>query len=123
MITATHLVKQALEKVVDVTVCTKVPRARPKVFVRIEQSAPVAYSPSHDRTVVIVQVYGSIANQKKVLDIIGACRDYLRFSVTKDIPEVVGWQEISGPVEFPDPDLDDTTVRWQFVGTLYQTLV
>lgn len=122
MITAAELVVRALSSIVDVPVSAKVPPNRPEVFVRVDQAAPIALSPSHDRTTVIIQVYGTHRHQEQVLDIIGTCRNYLRFSIETDVPEIVGWEETSGPVEFLDPDIAETSTRWQLAGNIFQTL-
>lgn len=119
MVTAVELVLQALRSVSWAPVSTKVPAARPDLFVRVEQAAPVAYSPSHDRAMIIVQVYG--VDLEAVIHTIGVCRDTLRFDI-QSTPGLLGWEEISGPVDFPDPDLADSWFRWQLVGTVFQAL-
>lgn len=119
MVTAVELVIHALASVVNCDIGTKVPNPRPDLFVRVEQAAPVAYSPSHDKAMIIVQVYG--VNLEDVLDTIGQCRNFLRFDI-QSAAGLVGWDEASGPVEFPDPDLDGQVHRWQMAGTAFHTL-
>ena len=123
MVTALELVIGALAEKLSVPVASKIPVSGVSdVFVRVEESAPQAFSPSHDAVVIIVQVFGRTGQLEKVLDIVGACRDFLRFELSTVAPNLVGWEEISGPVEFPDPDLADTHTRWQLSGQVFHTL-
>lgn len=122
MVTAVELVIRSLAGVVAVPVVSKVPAKRPPVFVRVEQAAPASFSPSHDRVMVIVQVYGEHARLEEVLHTIGVCRDFLRFEISQVVPLVVGYSEVSGPVEFLDPDIADTYTRWQLVGNVIHAL-
>lgn len=123
MVTALELVISALRQVVGVPVVSLVPRNPPPVFVRVEQAAPVGFSPSHDRVMIIAQVYGEQTRLEEVLRTIGVCRDFLRFELSNVVPQLVGFNEISGPVEFPDPDIADTHTRWQLVGNVIHALV
>ena len=123
MVTALELAISALRGVVGVPVVSLVPRHPPPLFVRVEQAAPQAFSPAHDRVMIIVQVYGQHPQLEQVLDIVATCRDYLRFQLDHDVPAIVGYSEVSGPVEFPDPDIAETHTRWQIVGNVYHALV
>lgn len=123
MVTALELVISALRGVVGVPVVSLVPRHPPPLFVRVEQAAPQAFSPSHDRVMIIVQVYGEQDLLEEVLRTVGVCRDFLRFEIANVVPQLVGFTEISGPVEFPDPDIADTYTRWQLVGNVIHALV
>lgn len=122
MVTVLELVINALRTVTGVPVVSLVPVARPPVFVRVEQAAPSAISPAHDRVMIIVEVYGQHPRLEQVLDIVATCRDYLRFQLDHDVPQIVGYSEVSGPVEFPDPDIAETHTRWQIVGNVIHAL-
>lgn len=117
MITPLELVIGLLAARLDCPVVSKVPSTRPKFFVRVDQSAPRAFGPSQDSTLIIVQVYG--IDLERVLTTIGEIRRFLRFEV--EHPNVVGFTEDSGPVEFPDDDLP-AVHRWQLTGDLYTDL-
>lgn len=96
---------------------SKVPSTRPKFFVRVDQGSPQAYGPTQDKTLIIVQVYG--VDQEQVINTIGTVRQFLRFEL--DHPNIVGFSEDSGPVEFPDPDIP-AVFRWQTSGDLFTDL-
>lgn len=117
MITAIETVQQFLRTVVDVPVVSKVPMNTPEVFVRVTQSPPRRYTPITDRSLVIVQVYGT--DLGAVVDLIAEIREHM-FSMEQATSTVLGWQEESGPVEFADPDMD--CFRWQLTGQLFQAL-
>lgn len=122
MVTALELVIEVLAEATGLPVSSKVQREASGVFLRVEQAAPTAFSPSHDKTMIIVQVYGPHTQLEDILETIGKCRDFLRFELADQVPAIVGWDEVSGPVEFPDPDIQDTYARWQFVGYVFTTL-
>lgn len=102
----------------DVPVVHKVPRERPELFVRIDQTAPRRTTPITDLTTLFVQVYGPD------VDSAGDLTDSLRelcFDLELYDDRVLGWSEDSGPIDFPDPDLPDVS-RYQFIGSLTQAL-
>lgn len=119
MITPLEVVIAELAKILDCPVVSKVPMTRPKLFVRVDQGAPQAYSPAHDRTMIIVQVYG--VDLEQVLETIGRCREFMRFEIYRNVDGVLGYDESGGPVEFPDPDIP-AVFRWRFSGQLYTDL-
>lgn len=119
MITPLEVTIAGVRSVVECPVYSKVPMTRPELFVRVDQGAPVPYGPSQERTVIIVQVYG--LDPEAVIETIGACREYMRFQIQRNIDGVLGYDEMGGPVEFPDPDIP-ATFRWQITGQLYTDL-
>ena len=97
-------------------VVSKVPVDRPELFVRVDMGAPDRISLIQYRTQIIIQVYGDDLEQ--VLTTIFGLQPQLETMDMKD-PLVSGWEESSGAVEFPDPDIPQH--RWQMVGELYST--
>lgn len=119
MANALIAVISALKSHLKLPVASKVPAKRPGgVFVRVEAAPQTAYSPAHDRTLVIVQVYGPHTEAGDVLKVVTQCRDFLRFHLPQD-GGIIAWEEVTGPVEFLDPDLAATHTRWQFTGYLF----
>lgn len=105
-----------LRKVTGVKTGTKVPLKTPDLFVRVMGSAPRLASPAHEITAFTVQVYGRDSEQ--VLETLRVARNYLEREIYAVNPNVAGWNEISGPFEFPDPDIEEDFFRWQFAGEL-----
>lgn len=122
MVTALELVIKALADATGLPTVSRVPTRNKDVFIRVEQAAPEAYSPSHDKVLLIVQVYGILEKYDEVINTIGLVRDYLRFQLPTDVPNIVGWHEVSGPYEFPDPVIEETHTRWQLSGQAFHTL-
>lgn len=117
MITPLEIVIQLLAARFECPVVSKVPFDRPDFFIRVDQGTPQAFGPSQDSTLIIVQVYG--VDLDLVIDTIGQIRKFLRFEV--EHPNVLGFTEDGGPVEFPDPDLP-AVFRWQTSGDLFTDL-
>ncbi|STC97547.1 hypothetical protein [Corynebacterium renale] len=119
MVNALIAIIGALKAHVSVPVASRVPANRPGgAFIRVEAAPQTAYSPAHDRTLVIVEVYGPHTKARDVLDTVRQCRDFLRFDLPQD-GGLIAWEEVTGPVEFLDPDLAATHTRWQFTGNLF----
>ena len=97
-------------------VVSKVPVDRPELFVRVDMGAPDRISLVQYRTQIIIQVYGDDLEQ--VLQTIFNLQPQLETMDMKD-PLVSGWEESTGAVEFPDPDIPQH--RWQMTGELYST--
>ena len=97
-------------------VVSKVPIDRPGLFVRVDMGAPERISLVQYRTQMIIQVYGDDLEQ--VLTTIFGLQSQLETMDMKD-PLVSGWEESTGAVEFPDPDIPQH--RWQMTGELYST--
>src|SRR5699024_3651116 len=97
-------------------VVSKVPIDRRGLFVRVDMGAPDRISLVQYRTQIIIQVYGDDLEQ--VLKTIFRLLSQLKTMDMKD-PLVSGWEESSGEVEFPDPDIPQQL--WQMVGELYST--
>src|SRR5699024_1884200 len=95
---------------------SKVPIDRPELFVRVAMGAPDRISLVQYRTQIIIQVYGD--DLEEVLKTIFGLQPQL---VTMDMKDqlVSGWEESTGEVEFPDPDIPQH--RWQMTGELYST--
>lgn len=96
---------------------TKVPTSRPPLFIRVDMGAPQRNNIIQYQTQIIIQVYGD--DLSAVLDTIFGVQAYLE-SMDMIDPLVSGWDEETGPVEFPDPDIPQH--RWQLVGQLYHTI-
>lgn len=122
MLTAVEHVLAGLRDLTGLPASTRVPPKPPPVFIRVEPSAPEAYSPAYDKVFMIVEVYGRWQDMETVLEMIYQCRDYLRFTIPTDYPAIVGWDEMSGPHELNDPDIEETHTRWQLAGHAYQAL-
>lgn len=105
-----------LRKITGVTTVTKVPSRTPDLFVRVTSAAPHLASPAHEQTGMTVQVYGR--DLERVLETLRVARNYLEREIYAANPQVAGWQEVSGPMEFPDPDIEEDFYRWQFSGEL-----
>lgn len=122
LIRATDFALCALRELADAPSYTKVPRKRPERFIRVDQAPPVRYSPVSDRALVIVQLYAP--RTADGVDWVVAESHRLRGELVHNMqrfsPLALGWDEVQGPHEFPDPDLPDV-VRWQFSGNLYYT--
>ena len=122
MITPLEVVQQDLDGRFDeVPAFTRVPMDRPGLFIRVDSGAPFALSPVQDRTVIIVQVYGDEDHYEDVIELIGRVREFMRWGITQLDEDIQGWDELSGPVEFPDPDVG-SLFRWQLTGQLYTTV-
>lgn len=119
MITPLETVIRVLDGRFGVPAFSKVPSQRPDLFIRVDAGAPVMLSPVQDRTVIIVQVYG--VDIEEVLETIGQIREFMRWDVYQLVDNVQWWDELSGPVEFPDPDVG-SLFRWQLSGQLFSTL-
>lgn len=118
MITPIEIVQHHLSShFPGVSVVGKVPRARPEVFIRVDMGAPQRINLAQYRTLIIVQVYGSDLEQ--VLGTIFTAGQTLE-TIDAAHPLVSGWDEETGPVEFPDPDIPQH--RWQMTGQLFHTL-
>lgn len=122
MLTAVEYILDALHKLTGLPTFTHVPAKRPPMFIRVEPSAPEAYSPAYDKVFMVVEVYGRWQDMEAVLETIYRCREYLRFKISTDYPAIVGWDEMSGPHELNDPDIEETHTRWQLAGHAYQAL-
>ena len=122
MLTAVEYLLDALHKLTGLPTSTHVPAKPPPVFIRVEPSAPEAYSPAYDKVFMIVEVYGRWQDMETVLETIYQCRDYLRFTISTEYPAIVGWDEMSGPHELNDPTIEETHTRWQLAGHAYQAL-
>lgn len=117
MITPIEIVRRNLAPYAIVPVVSKVPMERPPLFIRVDMGAPQRTSLIQYRTLIIVQVYGDDLDQ--VLDLLFALQPALEYMDVVD-PLVSGWEEDTGPVEFPDPDISQ--FRWQLTGNLYHTI-
>ena len=117
MLTAIEVVQQFLRPRVSVLVTSKVPRHRPKVFIRVDQASPVRTNLVTDRTLVIIQVYATKVDE--CVDLIQQIREEM-FGIDM-LDNVFDWDEQAGPVEFPDPDTKNI-IRWQFTGFLYHAV-
>lgn len=117
MLTPIEIVQRNLRRVVSVPAVSKVPRDRPHLFVRVDMGAPQRINLIQYRTQIIVQVYGD--DQGEVIDLLFSLQPHLENMDITD-PLVSGWEEDTGPVEFPDPDIPQ--FRWQLVGQLFHTL-
>ena len=102
----------------SVPVVHKVPEDRPELFVRVDQAAPRRTTPITDVTTTFVQVYGPDVDS--AADLIDLIREFC-FDLQFYDDRVLGWEEDSGPIDFPDPDLPHV-IRYQFIGTLTQAL-
>ncbi len=122
MLTAVEYLLDALRKLTGLPTSPHVPANPPPVFIRVEPSAPESYSPAYDKVFMVVEVYGRWQDMETVLETIYQCRDYLRFKISTDYPAIVGWDEMSGPHELNDPDIEETHTRWQLAGHAYQAL-
>lgn len=119
---ALEIVIGALQAEFGVPVASKVPmRLPPGPFIRVEASGAQAYSPRHDQTGLIIQVYGRWEQLDEIVELMGRVRDFLRFTLPTVELGVLGWEEDFGPYEFLDPMLSETHSRWQLTGDLYQT--
>ena len=116
---ALELVAPLVRSQVECPVVTKVPRPRPPVFIRLDQSAPVRVNPVVDRTELIVQVYAPDADT--ALGIAEHVREWL-LDLDAYGARVQQWSESAGPYEFPDPDLPEIQ-RWQISGTIYHHIL
>lgn len=90
MLTAVEHVLAGLRDLTGLPASTRVPTNPPSVFIRVEQSAPEAYSPTYDKVFMIVEVYGRWQDMETVLSTVYQCRDYLRFTISTDY-EVSGF--------------------------------
>lgn len=115
MITPIEVVQRNL--VVPFPVVSKVPNVRPDTFVRVDMSAPNRRNLIQYGTLVIVQVYS--VDLGTCLDLFDVLHAQLERMPAVD-PLVSGWDENTGPHEFPDPDIP--MHRWQMTGQLYHTL-
>lgn len=117
MILPDEIVLRNLVPAVDVPVVTKVPRDRPGVFVRVDMGAPQRINLVQYRTLIVVQVYAP--DDTTAIDVLVHLQGHLEVMDMRD-PLVSGWDEETGPVPFPDPDLDNVA-RWQITGVLFNT--
>lgn len=108
-----HLIRQGVGK--QIPVVSKVPTQHPEVFIRVDQAAPVVLSPVHERTRVIVQVYG--LNRYETYALARLCRDVLQAGEGRH-RSIYGVEEMRGPEEMLDPDLPEVS-RWQIHGIIY----
>ena len=114
MLTPIEIVMRNLDPGCDVV--SKVPTARPELFVRVDMGAPERISLIQYRTQIIIQVYGD--DLEEVLRTIFGLQPQLETMDMRD-PLVSGWEESTGAVEFADPDIPQH--RWQLTGDLYTT--
>lgn len=117
MITPIEIVQRNLRPYAGVPVVSKVPTTRPDLFIRVDMGAPQRETLVSYHTMIIVQVYGTDLEQ--VLDTIFGLQPRLEAMDVTD-PLVLGWEEETGPVDFPDPDIPQH--RWQLVGQLTHSL-
>lgn len=118
MLTPIEVVQSVLRERFDVGVFAKVPRDRPGTFIRVDQGAPSMLSPVHQRVLVIVQVYAPDVNS--AVDLAYQVRSVLE-DLDAHHSKVFGVEDISGPMEFPDPDLQNVA-RWQVTGYMFMAL-
>lgn len=118
MVTPIEVVQAVLGDAVQCDVVTKVPVNRPELFVRVDQSAPQVLSPIHQRAQVFVQVYGPTS--EAALDMAFRVRERL-MDASSIHPKCFGVDEITGPSELPDPDIQHVA-RWQVTGIVYMAI-
>lgn len=111
MLTPIDIIQRNLS--VGCPVVSKVPMRRPGVFVRVDMAAPRRINLIQYRVQIIIQVYGD--ELEEVLDTMWRVQSQLEVLDVVD-PVVCGWDEITGPVEFADPDIAQH--RWQMTGEL-----
>ena len=109
----------ALRKVLDVPIYTKVPMHPEDLFLRLDVTSNEMTSPSSQETTIAVQTYG--VDQDDTINLMGALRFILADEIYARNPKILWWEELTGPVEFPDPDTDNH-YRWQLTGTMTTTL-
>lgn len=85
------------------------------VFIRVDPAGATKSTPVSEETMFAVQVYG--ADLEEVLETMGDLRDFLDRDVYVGDPSILWWSEMTGPHDFPDPDVDDVE-RWQLTGVL-----
>lgn len=115
MITPLEVVQRNLN--VPCPVVSKVPASRPDTFVRVDMAAPNRRNLIQYGTLMIVQVYS--VDLGTAIDLFDVIIPQLEHMSAVD-PLVSGWEELTGPHELPDPDIDQH--RWQLTGQLYHTL-
>ena len=115
MITPIEVVQRNLQ--VGFPVVSKVPTSRPDTFVRVDMSAPNRNNLLQYGTLMIIQVYST--DLGVAIDLFDQIIPQLEDMPVVD-PLVSGWEENTGPHEFPDPDISQ--FRWQMTGQLYHTL-
>lgn len=113
MLTSIEVVANWLRPRLTCPVVSKVPTERPDLFVRVDSGAPSQDTLISSETLIIVQVYGT--DLEMVLDTIFKAQTALTTIDTQ--PAVLGWEQETREVEFPDPDLV-ACHRWQFTGWL-----
>lgn len=109
----------ALRQVLDVPIYTKVPMHPPGLFLRLDVTSNEMTSPSSQETTIAVQTYG--VDQDDTINLMGALRFILADEIYARNPKILWWEEVTGPVELPDPDTDNH-YRWQLTGTMTTTL-
>ena len=113
LVTPIEVVANWLRPRVSCPVVSKVPAKRPDLFVRVDSGAPNQDTLVSSETLIIVQVYG--VDLEQVLATIEEAQNILATIDTQ--PAVLGWEQETREVEFPDPDLVGCH-RWQFTGWL-----
>lgn len=101
-----------------VPVVSRVPATRPPEFIRVTQAGVRRTNVITDRSLVVVQTYAPGVD--RAWELAQTLREKL-IDELELLPNVFGWEEQSGPVEFPDPDLP-TVFRIQMTGYLLQAL-
>ncbi len=118
-VTPVEILQSALRESLNAPIYTKVPMRPPGLFVRLDVTSNEMTTPNSQDTTIAVQVYG--ANHEEVINLLGALRFVLADEIYARNPKILWWQEVSGPMEFPDPDTDNHH-RWQLTGTMTTTL-
>lgn len=111
------IVQRVITRHTGVPVGTKEPRVIPDDFLRIDMGAPNRTSLDGADTLIIVQAYG--LSKRPVIELLQRLSYVLEDELPLE-PDVYGWDSLTMPHDFPDPDIDH--IRWQFTGRLFHTL-
>lgn len=112
-----EIVMRNLRKVTDLEVVPQVPQDRPETFIRVDMGAPQRINLIQYRTLIVVQVYAP--DDTTAIETLLHLQGHLEVMDMQD-PLVSGWDEETGPVPFPDPDIPHVA-RWQMTGVLHNT--
>ena len=114
MLTGVEVVQAVVRQHTKARVVSKVPTARPELFVRVDQGVPVRDNLVQDSAVIIVHVYGR--DLERVITLAAELHEVL-VDVGVFHDKAHGWESITCPHEAPDPDISDH--RWSFSGRMW----
>lgn len=111
------IVQSVIRRHTDLDVTSKEPRVMPDAMIRVDMGPPNRTSLDGADTLIIVQAYGLA--KKPTVELLTHLSHVLEAELPLE-PDVFGWDSLTLPHDFPDPDLAHH--RWQFTGHLFHTL-